>query len=102
MPSMVSNIPYLSDCLDDLNSTSRLMRKWMEESPQIVYGPGLSVEVDFLRQAFTDWKYYRGIRPSQSAGVRPLLHGFQMSNRWQAQALLWRSSMTLSLTSILL
>lgn len=68
MASMVSSIPYLRDCVDDLNSTSRLMRKWLEESTQIVYGPGLYVEVDFLRDSFIAWKQARGIRPNQSSG----------------------------------
>ena len=73
MASMVSSIPYLRDCVDDLNSTSRLMRKWLEESTQIVYGPGCYVEVEFLRDSFIAWKQARGIRPNQSSGESSIL-----------------------------
>lgn len=69
MATMVHKIQYLSDCVDDLNSTSRLMRKWLEETPQIVYGEGLWVEVDFLRNNFNDWKQQNGLRGTQSSGV---------------------------------
>ncbi|KAK9827049.1 hypothetical protein WJX74_004732 [Apatococcus lobatus] len=68
MATMVTRVQYLSDCVDDLNSTSRLMRKWLEETPQIIYGPGLWVEVDFLRNNFNDWKQQNGLRGSQSSG----------------------------------
>lgn len=79
MATMVHKIQYLSDCVDDLNSTSRLMRKWLEETPQIVYGEGLWVEVDFLRNNFNDWKQQNGLRGTQSSGavsrpLPPLLH----------------------------
>lgn len=69
MAGIVSSIPYLRDCVDDLNSSSRLMRKWLEETSQIVYGAGLMVEVDFLRDRFVEWKQHRGIRHSQGSGA---------------------------------
>ncbi len=73
MASLVSRVPYLSDCIDDLNSTSRLMRKWMEDTPQIVYGKDCSVGVDFLRDRFMEWKQQNGIRGNHSSGDQNVL-----------------------------
>lgn len=67
MHHIVNKVPYLRDCLDDLSSNARLMRKWMEETPQIVYGPELCVEVEFLQARFTDWKKEHNIK-STNAG----------------------------------
>ena len=68
MEGMVNSVPWLSGCVDDLNSTSRLMRKWLEETPQIVYGRDLFIEVDVLRDRFTEWKQQNNIRSVQSSG----------------------------------
>ena len=68
MATIVNDIQYLREGVDDLNSASRLMRKWLEETIQITYGHGLFVEVDFLRDRFVEWKHARGLRPNQSSG----------------------------------
>ena len=68
MAGLVASIPYLADCVDDLNSASRPMRKFLEESSQISFGPGLFVGVDFLRTKFLDWKRDHGMRTNQISG----------------------------------
>lgn len=55
-------MPYLRECTDDLNSTSRVMRKFLDDNPHIFYGPEASVDADLLKEQFLTWKVEQGIK----------------------------------------
>lgn len=62
LQSIVAEVPYLRECTDDLNSTSRVMRKFLDDNTHIFYGPDATVDADFLKERFLTWKAEQGIR----------------------------------------
>ena len=62
MPHIMASCEYLKKCNDDLNAKSRKMRQFLEDTSELVYGPGLWIEVDTLKERFEEWKHRKGLR----------------------------------------
>ena len=68
--TIINRVDYLKQTVDDLNSNSRVMRKFLEHHEQrLVYGPDAWMPVEFLKAKFSAWKNQERIRNNEPGEV---------------------------------